>query len=373
MIDEARIEQLARLQSDDGILSLYLRFEPRLMYDRGLALTKFKSAYQRFVRREASEKKKAAARRERDRIEEFLADWRPEGRGLVIFACEPAGIWEVISLAVSPPPVLSVNTTTLTRPLTMVLDEFPRLLVCVVQRDKATFYVSEQREAKMAASVVSEVPGKHSTGGWSQARFQRHTEVHVDKHLQEAVAAIEKIHKDQPLDRLILGGTTEMTSETERLLPENLRSRLVESVTINTKQDSEDDILAKAQAANEKAERKEEEELVRTVVDRAESGGRGAIGLDETLHALVDGRIEKLLLTEDLVKPGWQCTECDYVTETETDRCIVCGSEVESTSNIVDVAVEHAFLNGAGVEFVFEGPAQEVLSARGGIGALLRY
>lgn len=373
MIDEKKLEKLARLQSDAGIVSLYLRFEPRLMYDRGLAVTKLKSAFERFDRRERSEEKKRAAGRERRRIESFLNDWTPSGRALAVFACEPADIWEVIPLSVSLPTLVTVDTTTNTRPLALLLDEFPRILVCVVQRDKATLYVSEQREGALADSVTSDVPGRHSTGGWSQARFGRHTEFHVEKHLQEVVSALEEIDKKESFDRLILGGTVETTSETERLLPESIRDRLVASVPVDVKHESEDEILERAREASERAERKEEEELVRTISERTNSGGRGVLGLDETLRALVDGRIEKMVLVEDLEAPGWECPECDYVALTKLDRCPVCGSAVEEVPNIVDVAVERAFLNGAKVDFVFDGPAKDRLSAQGNVGALLRY
>lgn len=373
MIDEKQLERLARLESDAGIVSAYLRLDPRLMYDRGLAVTKLKSAFERFERRESSKEKKEAARRERRRIESFLNDWTPSGRAIAFFACEPADIWEVIPLSVSLPTLMTVDNTTNTRPLALLLDEFPRILVCVVQRDKATLYVSEQREGTVADSLASEVPGRHSAGGWSQARFGRHTEFHVEKHLQEVVSALEEIDKKEPFDRLILGGTTETTSETERLLPDSIRSRLVASVPVDVKHESEDEILERAREASGKAERKEEEELVGTISERTNAGGRGVLGLDETLRALVDGRIEKMVLIEDLEAPGWECTGCDYVALTELDQCPVCGSEVEAVANIVDVAVERAFLNGAKVDFIFDGPAKNQLEKQGNIGALLRY
>lgn len=374
VIDRERLEELARLTSDEGIVSLYLRFEPRLMYERGLATKRFKSAWKRFERREPSDSWKRAARRERDRIETFLNDWAPpEGRGLAIFACEPEGLWEVLPIDAPLPTWLAVATTTQTRPLTQLLDEFPRLLVCVVQRDRATLYVSEQREARRVSSLESDVPGRHSRGGWSQARFARHREFHIEKHLVEVVRELEEIHEKQPFDRLILGGTAEIAAETERLLPEPLRSLLIGSVPVDVKHESEDEILEKARAASRQAERKEEEELVRLISDRAASGGRGVTGLPATLRALSEGRIQQMILAEDFVRDGWECAQCGYAAPSEFGSCPLCGGPAQLTPNVVDGAVERAFLNGAKINYVFEGAAREHLSEIGNVGALLRF
>ncbi|HJS75548.1 MAG TPA: Vms1/Ankzf1 family peptidyl-tRNA hydrolase, partial [Vicinamibacteria bacterium] len=233
-----------------------------MLYERDIALTTFKSAWKRFERRESSERWKEAGRRERGRIESFLSEWSPVTRGIAIFACEPAGVWEAIPLAVPLTTHLSVDSGTWTRPLAMLLDESPRLVACVVQRDKATLYLSQQREAELKAKVESDVPGRHDQGGWSQARFARHREFLVGQHLDGVVDALVELDERAPFDRLILGGTSEITSEIERRLPTPLRSRLIDRIPVDVKHESPEDILEKARASNENAERREEKSLV---------------------------------------------------------------------------------------------------------------
>ncbi len=373
VIDGERLERLTGLRSDEGIVSLFLRFEPRLIYERAIALTTFKSAWKRFEDREPSDKWKEAARRERGRIEAFLNDWAPISRGIAVFACEPAGLWETIPLAAPLTTRLSVDSTTWTRPLALLLDESPRLVVCVVQRDKATLYVSQQRETELAASLESDVPGRHRQGGWSQARFQRHREFHAGQHLEEVVGALVELHQKEPFERLILGGTSEITSEIERRLPNSLRSRLIDTLPVDVKHDSREEILERAQASNENAERREEQALVQSIVDQAAAAGRGALGLEATLLALMEGRIEKLVLTEEFAHTGWECGRCQYVSATAPDRCPLCGAEGQSAPNLADVAVERVIQGGAAVNFIFEGAAHELLSSKGEIGALLRF
>jgi peptide subunit release factor 1 (eRF1) len=97
------------------------------------------------------------------------------------------------------------------------------------------------------------------------------------------------------------------------------------------------------------------------------------LGLEETLEALMEQRIDKMVLIAEFERTGGECGRCHYVSATEVDRCPLCGSDFQSVANIADVAVERVILAGAGVDFIFEGPAHDLLSANGGIGALLRF
>jgi hypothetical protein len=68
----------------------------------------------------------------------FLSDWEPTGRGLVIFSCRPEALWEVSPLEIMVPNLVDIDTTTKTGILTGVLEESPRLVVAVLQRGQST-------------------------------------------------------------------------------------------------------------------------------------------------------------------------------------------------------------------------------------------
>ena len=128
VISHNELERLASLRSDHGIVSAYVKVNPSLMRDRTHPLTGFKGSYKRFARRTRSERWLAVAARERTTIIRFLENWQPRGRGLAIFACEPAGLWEVVSLNVPVASLLHVDVTTHTGVLTQILDEYPRFV-----------------------------------------------------------------------------------------------------------------------------------------------------------------------------------------------------------------------------------------------------
>lgn len=372
MITRREIERLAALHSDDGIVSAYIGIEPELRYDPQHHRAQFQSALKRYLQRDTSAEHHAIVEREKARITEFLSGPAPGGRGLAIFASTPAGIWETVSFEMLVPSYVQVDSVPSTRILTQVLDEYPRFVVVTVQRDHAVIYEAEQRRAAADARIESEVPGHHDQGGWAQARFQRHTEVHVQRHLHQVVEELEQLFHNRPFRRLAIGGTEETTKELIEMLPDPVRRTLIGTFHVDVKHTSEEDVLNQARALHREHERQTEQELVTRLADAAESGGRGAIGIGPTLEAVRDGRVDTLVLADGITVDGSACLNCDYFAAEHFDRCPACGSEAEPAPDIIDRALERAFLSGARIESAF-GEASEWLIARGGLGAVLRY
>src|SRR3972149_3322821 len=257
IISGKELRRLAGLRSEQGILSTYLKLDPRLTYARGQHIAKFKGALKRFIREAGDPWLSSVAERERDGVLEFLELWQPRGRSLVIFSSQPGNIRELLRLDVLVPTFVTVDRTANIGLLAQVLDEYPRFAVAVVQRDHAMLYITEQRLAEGLPEILSDVPGRHDQGGWSQARFQRHIEFHYGLHL----------------------------------------NRLVEQLAGNLREEDE---------------RRSERELVDQIVGAAESGGQGVAGIDGTLQALLDGRVHVLAVAEGIAAAGCECLSCGY-------------------------------------------------------------
>ena len=372
MISHKELERLANLRSDEGILSVYLKIDPRLGYDRGQAVAKFKGGLSRFRRTAADDDQLAVAEREKDRVLSFLKQSPPRGRGLAIFSSQPSDIWEVVPLDVMVPTSVNVGTTTNTSLLMQVLDEHPRFVVAVVQRDHAAIYTSQQRTADEVAEIESEVPGRHGQGGWAQARFQRHIEFHVERHLKKVVDEIEELFYERPFNRLVVGGSEKAVNELIGMLPEPLTRRVVGTFPVDLKHQTEEEVLDRARQVLREEERRSEEDLIKQIVSSAESGGRGAAGIESTISAVSEGRVHVLAVADGVTTGGFACQRCDYLSAQEFGRCPVCGGDGEPIPDVIERAMEKAYSTGARVEIVF-GEAREWLLARGGLGAVLRY
>jgi peptide subunit release factor 1 (eRF1) len=106
------------------------------------------------------------------------------------------------------------------------------------------------------------------------------------------------------------------------------------------------------------------------VITNAAKGRGGAVGLDDTLKALHEGRIQTLVIREGYRAPGTRCKQCGYISSQTMDTCPFCNGGTESISDIVELAVRQALQTGSEVEVLHD---NQVLKGFDKIGALLRY
>lgn len=370
MISRQEVERIAKLKSEHGILSAYIRMDPRLRFLRRQPVTQFKGAFKHARRRAQNSKWLAALDREAEYVLSYLSNSEFKGRGLVIFSCRPSAIWEVIPLQVLVPNVVEIDNTTKTAVLAETLTESPRFLVAVVQRDKARIYTAQHGNAERQSQIVSDVPGQHDQGGRSQMRFERHIEFHVSKHLKKVVDELLRLAPTGPF-RLALGGTEETVDELLTMMPEALRRAFIGRFSVSHKHDSERQTLDDAEAVWKNREHFEAGKLFDQIVEAAGAGGRGALGVEPTLKALAEEKVQSLVVANGLALAGSVCTRCEFLSAERFSSCPLCGGHGEQRE-IADRAVEKAILTGADAQVVF-GESRNRLLAAGGLGALLRY
>lgn len=370
MISRQDLERLAQLKSDHGILTAYIRLDPRLRFLRQQAAAQFKGAL-KAAQRQIPERWRNALDRESSHVLNFLSDLEPTGRGLVIFSCRPEELWEVLPLEILVPNLVDIDTTTKTGVLSAVLEESPRLVVAVLQRDKAQIYIAEQGTSEGKSQVASEVPGQHKQGGRSQMRFQRHIDFHVTEHQKKVADELASLGETGPF-ALALGGTDEAVEELLKTLPAPIASRVIGKFPVDYKQDTEQQIVEHAELVWKNRQQFEEVQLVDQVFDAAKSGMRGVLGIEPTLSALVEEKVRTLLIADGLAIDGSVCTRCDYFSAQQFKKCPLCGADAEQR-DVTDRAVEKAILTGAESEVVSASDARDRLLSEGGLGALLRY
>lgn len=370
MITRDDIARLSALTSEHGIVSAYIKVDPQLGYQRGQPVMKFKGAYAR-ARRTADEAAAAAMEREHPRILEFLESWKQNGRAIAIFACSPDKIWEVIELPVMLPTYVSVGPTPDTQALARVL-EMPRVGVLLLAGGDARLYVGRPRAEEQEMSRSEEIPNRHDQGGWSQARYQRHVDFHRSNVLREVAEETAKLFHGKGFDRLVLVGIETTTKEFEGLLPDPVRKRVIGRLSADFKTESDDSILARAHEVAEQDRLSSEAALVEEAVNYAAAGGRGATGIDNTLAALTAGNVDSLLVAEGMTADGSACLSCDHFSAGKFTRCPICGSTECEDIDVIDRAVDYAFLNGSHV-IVTGGAASALLQSHGGMAAVLRY
>jgi peptide subunit release factor 1 (eRF1) len=113
-----------------------------------------------------------------------------------------------------------------------------------------------------------------------------------------------------------------------------------------------------------------EKETLDRLVAAKSSGGRGAAGLEETLEALNEQRVEVLLLQENFDAAGVCCPQCGWLGSPGIARCPADDTETVERDDITDLAVRRAVTQSARVVSVRDDDRLEPL---GSIAALLRF
>src|SRR5205823_3714854 len=125
-------------------------------------------------------------------------------RGVAVFSSSGAGLWEEVRL---PRPVMD-RADLAERPHLVPLEAMAEVYECfctvLVDREKARLFLSRMGRIREQSEVLDEVPNRHDQGGWSQARFQRHVDDHVVRHLKHVGELLFRLFEREGFDHLIL-------------------------------------------------------------------------------------------------------------------------------------------------------------------------
>lgn len=295
------IDRLARLEPTHlPVISLYLNLQ---------ADQHGKDDYQRFLRRELPERARAyptgsearaSIDQDIERIEQYLGNHLPaSANGLALFACAAMdGFFEAVSLDA---PVQSHRVTIAPEPhlypLERLLDENPPHAVVLADGQAARIFVFALGEMVRNTTVeASEKIKRSSAGGWSQMRFQRHVEEVKAEHARELVAALDRLVREEGIDRIILVGDEVNVPLIKSELTTELAAKVIDELKLEPRTPSHEIMRAAAEALR-RHDAKTDIEAVEQVMGDYLAGGLGAAGADEVRQALERGQVNELLLT----------------------------------------------------------------------------
>jgi peptide subunit release factor 1 (eRF1) len=185
------------------------------------------------------------------------------------------------------------------------------------------------------------------------------------------VDELENLFYERPFRGLLVGGTEEVVAEFVKMLPTPLEERFIGRFPVNFKHETEAEIIQSAIQEWEEHERQVERERVKRLIEEAQADGKAVLGFEKTIRALLEGRVQELVVADGLTRDGSLCRNCGFLTAAEIERCPACGAQTELW-DVVEQSVLRAYLTRSSIETV-QGEAQEWLLSQGGIGALLRY
>lgn len=366
------LHRLARLRAArHGVLSLYLNFDPSSGERRDIRAVAH-DALAALSERPLTKALRLRLDAERDHVARVLANgFELHGRSVILFSCQPRELWDVFQLQVPVRPQARFADRASISQLAGILDEHERYGVVLLDKDRARILTVYLNQVEHQTGVFDKYPGRTAMGGWAQARYARHREAHLRRHVLHVVEAVDAEARRRPFDRLIVGGPDQARSALLSVLPRGLRTRVVGTFPGELFA-SDQEVIDQVHDLEEASERRAEEQLVADTIDAAKSGGLAVLGWEPALQALSEGRVHRLLLCEEARQRGSGCPLRHFAAVEQVAACPTCGLAVEAIEDLAEWSVATALDTDALVETVREGAARRLM-AEGGIGALLRY
>jgi peptide chain release factor subunit 1 len=258
-----------------------------------------------------------------------------------------------------------------------VLDSYGGYGVVLVDKQSARVFNFHLGELKEQDGLMGESVRRTKRGGGSQAAGRRggdagqsaHTDEVAERNIKDAVDVATRFFSDSNVRRILIGGTEDNVAFFRSQLPKSWQSLVVGTFPISMMA-SHSEVLDKAMEVGRMAEKKREDQLVKTLVTNTAKGREGVLGLDDTLAAIREGRVQTLLIRDGFRASGSRCSSCGYLTAQEMDTCPFCEGASNPVSDVVEVAVRQAMRAGGDIEVL-----QKEHETKGfeQIGALLRY
>jgi peptide chain release factor subunit 1 len=366
MFNERDLRELIAFSAPEHVLSVYLNTVPA----QGNA-----DAYRlrlRTLLKEVDLPEDVAAV---ERYFEHTYDW--SGRSVAVFSCAANNFFRTYPLAVPVPDQVYVSDHPAVNPLAEMFDVYGGYGVVLVDKQGARLFFFHIGELREQDGMVGETVKHSKLGGASSMPGRRggvsgqtHVEDEViDRNMKESVDFTVRFFEENRVRRVLLGGTDENVAMFRSLLPKTWQSLVVGSFPMGMTT-SHTEVLAKAMQVGLDAERHREERMVDNAITAAARGGAGTTGLEDTLKAAHECRVQTLLVFEGYHEPGCRCQSCGFLANKKATVCPVCGGIMAAVPDVVEAAVRSVMQNSGGVEMVHYSTA---LHAAGKIGAILRY
>jgi peptide subunit release factor 1 (eRF1) len=294
----SQLDRLAALEpSPFPVLSVYLNLQPN---DRG------RDQFDPFLRKELNERLRTYPRGgpERQSLEEDagkIRDYvtRLDGslNGLALFASSGAGLFEAIPLSA---PIdahrLYVDARPHLYPLARLLEQYPRYLALVADTHSARIFVFAANAVVKTEQIENEKTKHHKQGGWSQARYQRHTENFHLLHAKEVVDAVDRIVREEGLDKILIAGDEVIVPLLREQLPKHLDEKVIDIIKLDIRTPEHQVLSATLEALRQK-DAETDRERVEALLDAYRGNGLATVGVDNVRQAFELGQVDELVMT----------------------------------------------------------------------------
>lgn len=274
-----------------------------------------------------------------ERIKEGVDSNRWPPGAVAIFSCSGRDLYEEVPLPRGVREQVIVDATPFARPMLAVLSEYHRACVLVINKASARVWEIDQDEMREVTKFKDPVLRKPDyAANLAEDRVRNKEEELVKKHYRRAVKVLEDLQQTDGYDIVIIGGHEYEVPEFIQILPNDLRTRVAGTFSVDPTTAPLAEIRSSANSILERYEREEELRLVSEVFEKAAMGQPAALGLESCLQAAPVAAIKTLLVLQGAIAPGVVCDESRWLAASG-DICPVCGNPTRRTADVIDELV----------------------------------
>ncbi len=360
-LTEATLRSLSEVEADEPVVvSMFINLDPAEFATAPARDSQINSLLNELDAQirdsELSHDAQQALRADRERIEGYLRGELDvsEAAGVAIYSALALDFFEVIKLSDAIDSGVHVDLRPMLEPVMGHEDE-GEWCVLLVTRDSARIFRGGPTGIREIRQVNSQVKNQHQAGGWSQARFERSVEQEVEWHLEAVTDLLFRHFKRRPFKHLVIGANNQnlrpaLTGETHTYLLEKVRGW----VDIDEGLASEDEVFEAVRDVIDGYLAGQERELFERYEAERGTNGRAATGAKDALAALVEQRVETLMVKEGAELEGTKCVTCGWIGLTGPVFCPVDETRLDHVDNVIEPAIQAAIQQSADVHVVRE-------------------
>ncbi|HTU94500.1 MAG TPA: Vms1/Ankzf1 family peptidyl-tRNA hydrolase [Solirubrobacteraceae bacterium] len=380
----ARARRMLEGTGRHPVVSLYLDLDPSRFATAPARATQVRSLIDeaerdgRLDRDELSHTDRTTLTADLERLEAYLGSDEPPvsgARALAVFCSGQDDLFEVLPLPVATPATVVIATTPHIEPLVAGIDE-GRVAVALISHRSGRILVGDLAELTEAEDISDDVHGRTSRGGLSQSNYERSIEADVEHHMRRVAEELHGSWQQERFAHLALGGTAQDVDLFTSQLHNDLRPLLLDGrLDLEVEVASVADVRAALEPLLDRAREAATAAALAEFENRIGAGSRAARGLEDTLAALGERRVETVLLAHNFAAQGVRCPQCGLLYPEGTANCPADGTATVAVADLREAVVQAAVLQDASVLVFGEGsdPAPAAVSRGGGIAALLRF